>query len=315
MSSERREIASNTNSKSISYKSRWFVVVQFIARPAFAVTCRFRIRTSALHRRIILRRGWVPQPVGRGNLPLRMPVHLILILNLSYNYRRFVVVQFIARPASAVTCRFRIRTSALHRRIILRRGWVPQPVGRGNLPLRMPVHLILILNLSYNHRRFVVVQFIARPASAVTCRFRIRTSALHRRIILRRGWVPQPVGRGNLPLRMPVHLILILNLSYNYRRFVVVQFIARPAFAVTCRFRIRTSALHSRIILRRGWVPQPVGRGNFAPKNAGTSHTNSKSKLQEPLVCSSAIHCTSRIGRNMYILNSYKRAAQPHNPA
>ena len=37
---------SYTNSESISYKSRWFVVVQFIARSELAVAFRFRIRIS-----------------------------------------------------------------------------------------------------------------------------------------------------------------------------------------------------------------------------------------------------------------------------
>ena len=50
-----RRIASNTNSQSISYKSRWFVVVQFIARLETTVAFGFLNRKSALRRRIILR--------------------------------------------------------------------------------------------------------------------------------------------------------------------------------------------------------------------------------------------------------------------
>ena len=70
------------------------------------------------------------------------------------------------------------------------------------------------------------------------------------RSCIRRGWVPQPAGRGNLS---PTIADVLVYLAPEGRHVA-------PGYG-----RHENWNVSNRSCIRRGWVPQPAGRGNLSP--------------------------------------------------
>ena len=71
-----------------------------------------------------------------------------------------------------------------------------------------------------------------------------------KRSCIRRGWVPQPIGRGNLA---PTIADVLVYLAPEGRQ-------VPPGYG-----RHENWNVSNRSCIRRGWVSQPAGRGNLAP--------------------------------------------------
>ena len=119
----------------------------------------------------LFRRGWVPQPVGRGNLSPTIDTAPPIVSHLAPKGRH-------------VPPRYRRHENwNVSNRSCIRRGWVPQPIGRGNLA---PTIADVLVYLAPEGRH-------VPPGYG-----RHENWNVSNRSCIRRGWVPQPIGRGNL---------------------------------------------------------------------------------------------------------------------
>ena len=179
--------------------------------------------------RSCIRRGWVPQPIGRGNLSPTIDTAPPIVSHLAPEGRH-------------VAPRYgRHENWNVSNRSWIRRGWVPQPVGRGNLAPTMDTAPPILPHLPPEGRQVA-------PGYG-----RHKNWNVSNRSCMRRGWVSQPIGRGNLSLTIDTAPPILPHLAPEGRH-------VPPGYG-----RHENWNVSNRSCIRRGWVPQPIGRGNLSP--------------------------------------------------
>ena len=157
----------------------------------------------------------------------------------------------------------------------IRRGWVPQPVGRGNLSPTIDTAPQIVPHLAPEGRHVYRIPHTTnnqspRGATCPTGYGRHENWNVSNRSCIRRGWVPQPAGRGNLSPTIDTAPPILPHLAPEGRMFIeygIHQITKAPeGRQVPPRYRRRENwNVSNRSCIRRGWVPQPVGRGNLSP--------------------------------------------------
>ena len=169
--------------------------------------------------RSCMRRGWVPQPVGRGNLSPTIDTASPIVSHLAPEGRHVYG---------------RHENWNVSNRSWIRRGWVPQPVGRGNLAPTMDTAPPILPHLPPEGRQVA-------PGYG-----RHENWNVSNRSCIRRGWVPQPIGRGNLSPTIDTAPPIVSHLAPEGRH-------VPPRYG-----RHENWNVSNRSCIRRGWVPQPA---------------------------------------------------------
>ena len=123
-----------------------------------------------------------------------------------------------------------------------------------------------------------------RGAACPTNRYRRHENwNVSNRSCIRRGWVPQPIGRGNLSPTMNTAQPIVSHLAPEGRH-------VPPRYG-----RHENWNVSNRSCIRRGWVPQPIGRGNLSPTTIPAA--NSAAFSPRGAACPTGIRETRKLER------------------